>query len=91
MKCVHHFLRFPTRADLRLGPRLQYDPHWLSSSDNIRAPPHSGGALINVPSLQPRISPDGQSRPINFESLMFELFALKNIECLVKSIYEHKY
>ena len=91
LKSVHHFLRFPIGADLRLGLRSQYDPHWLSSSDNIRAPPHSDGALINVPSLQPRILPDGQSRPINFESLMFELVVLKNVKCLVKSIYKDEY
>ena len=77
MKSVHHLLRFD--LDLCFGPKSQYDPHWLSSSESIRAPPHSDGALINVPSLQPRISPDGQSRPINVESPMFELFLLKNV------------
>ena len=88
LKSVHHFLRFPIGADLRLGLRSQYDPHWLSSSDNIRAPPHSDGALINVPSLQPRTSPDGQSRPIEDASLIFELFELSNCKF---SVYDCRY
>ena len=97
MKSVHHFLRFDSEIDTRFGPILvilvilQYDPHWLSSSERIRAPPHSDGALIIVPSLQPLILPDGQSRPMNVESPMFELFVLKNIECVVKSVSKHEY
>ena len=91
MKSVHHFLRFDSEIDTRFGSILQYNPHWLSSSESIRAPPHSDGALIIVPSLQPLILPDGQSRPMNVESPMFELFVLKNIECVVKSVSKHEY
>ena len=53
---------------------MHLDPHWLSSSENIRAPLHPGGALSTVASLQSSTLPEGQSRPIKDASPISELF-----------------
>ena len=77
-------------ADFGFGTRSHFDPHLLSCSDKIIAPPHSVGALACVPSLQSLTSPEGHLRPIKDESPIIELSKVKNDKLIDKCTFIDK-
>lgn len=63
---------FSENEDLAVESRLQFNPHRLSVSDNIRTP-WSDGTYSSGPSLQSSTLPESQSSPIKDASPIFEL------------------